>query len=262
VRGRAAARSADCTGRPLRVGIHTGDVVYDRDGVFGDGVNVASRIQSLAEPGSVIVSAKVFDEIRNQRGLDAISLGEFDLKNVRRPMQFFALVAEGLVLPRAGDRAQRARSPGRIAAGGPAGHGEDRIGRACGVPEGPARIQPVDAVMASYGQMPAAEAYAEAEQASLRAVELDPEDGSAHSTLGLVRLFADWDFDGAWAECQKALGMSPGSAQVRHAWAVHLLALGQAVRAIDEMEIAVQLDPLSPLRRSATRLRPRAGSHR
>src|SRR5919108_913210 len=84
---------------PLRVGIHTGDVAYDDDGVFGDGVNVAARIQSLGTSGSVLVSEKVYDEIKNQRHLGAVSLGEFNLKNVQRPLEVFAIVAEGLTLP-------------------------------------------------------------------------------------------------------------------------------------------------------------------
>jgi TolB-like protein/Flp pilus assembly protein TadD len=84
---------------PLRIGIHTGDVVYDDQGVFGDGVNVASRIQSLGTPGSVLVSAKVHDEIRNQPHLSAVSLGEFRLKNVQRPVEVFAMSAEGIVVP-------------------------------------------------------------------------------------------------------------------------------------------------------------------
>jgi TolB-like protein/class 3 adenylate cyclase/Flp pilus assembly protein TadD len=84
---------------PLRVGIHTGDIVYDADGVFGDGVNVASRIQSLGTPGSVLVSAKVQDEIKNQSGRSAVSLGQFNLRNVNRPIEVFAMVAQGLAVP-------------------------------------------------------------------------------------------------------------------------------------------------------------------
>jgi len=55
---------------PLRVGIHSGDVVHDDDGVFGDGVNVASRIQALSIPVGVLISGKVFDEVKNHPGRD------------------------------------------------------------------------------------------------------------------------------------------------------------------------------------------------
>ncbi|MEE8114161.1 MAG: tetratricopeptide repeat protein, partial [Nitrososphaerales archaeon] len=60
---------------------------------------VASRIESLAEPGSIMISEKVFDEIKNQPPLTARSLGEVELKNVKRPMEVFALINEGLVIP-------------------------------------------------------------------------------------------------------------------------------------------------------------------
>lgn len=84
---------------PLRIGVHTGDIVHDHGGVFGDGVNVAARVQSLAAPGSVLVSEKVFDEIKNQPDLEARSLGSFRLKNVQRPLEVHAMVGEGLAIP-------------------------------------------------------------------------------------------------------------------------------------------------------------------
>jgi Flp pilus assembly protein TadD len=65
--------------------------------------------------------------------------------------------------------------------------------------------------------------------------------------MGLLRLFADWDMEAAYTECQKALSTSPGSARVRHAWAILLQASGEAAKAVEELEAAVQLDPLSPV---------------
>lgn len=100
----------------LRTGIHTGDVVYDREGVFGDGVNVASRIQGLATPGAVLASGKVFDEIKNQPHLATASLGEFRLKNVQRPVRVYAVAADGVALPGAHAVAARgSRAPESIA---------------------------------------------------------------------------------------------------------------------------------------------------
>jgi len=84
---------------PLRVGIHTGDIVYSDDGIFGDGVNVASRIEGLSVSGSVLISEKVHDEIRNHPEFDTKSLGKFNLKNVKRPMEVFAIANEGLFVP-------------------------------------------------------------------------------------------------------------------------------------------------------------------
>ena len=84
---------------PVRIGLHIGDIIRDEDGVYGDGVNVAARIQGLSVPGAVMISGKVFDEIKNHPELPATALGEFDLKNVRDPMRVFAITAPGLVVP-------------------------------------------------------------------------------------------------------------------------------------------------------------------
>jgi class 3 adenylate cyclase len=75
----------------LRIGIHMSDVVHSGDTVLGDGVNIASRIHALAEPGGICVSAFVYDEIRNKPGLRVRDLGERKLKNVSRPIRVYAL---------------------------------------------------------------------------------------------------------------------------------------------------------------------------
>ncbi len=84
---------------PLRIGIHTGDIVYNDEGIYGDGVNVASRIEGLATSGSVLISGKLYDEIKNHQAFKTVSLGEYDLKNVKKPMEVFALTNDGLVTP-------------------------------------------------------------------------------------------------------------------------------------------------------------------
>ena len=76
---------------PLRIGIHTGDVVFMEDELYGDVLNIASRIESFAIPGGVFISAKVYDEIRNQKEIRAVSMGMYHLKNVTEPMQIFAI---------------------------------------------------------------------------------------------------------------------------------------------------------------------------
>jgi len=85
----------------IRIGIHVGDIAEAGDGVYGDGVNVAARLEAFAPPGGVVVSSRVFDEIRNQRDLDAVSMGPVHLKNVARPVELFTLVGEGLPAPEA-----------------------------------------------------------------------------------------------------------------------------------------------------------------
>jgi TolB-like protein/class 3 adenylate cyclase/Flp pilus assembly protein TadD len=404
----------------LRIGIHTGDIVYDDDGVFGDGVNVASRIQGLGTPGCILVSAKVYDEIKNQPHLQVVSLGEFNLKNVQRPIEVLAVAGEGMALPpptapvaravqeqhsiavlpfsnmsadleneyfsdgiteelinlltrvnglqvtartssfafkgrhqdvrqiaaqldvdmvlegsvrKAGDRvritAQLINAVNgyhifsqnydrRLVdifelqdeiAGAIVAAVQDRL-----MPERAARAQwearmdrleaflatkrtspeahaahlhglyeynkwtpeglrrsiklfeqclvddpdyaPAHAVlsraygyMASSGQMDMEVGRRAAESAAERAVELDPQLGEAHVALGIGRLFYHWDVDAAYEHIQKGLGLNPSSAIARQAFGIYLIVMGDAERAIEEMEMAANLDPLSMLMR-------------
>jgi len=80
----------------LRIGIHVGDVVFAEGEVYGDGVNVASRLEQLAAPGGICVSGRVYSEIRNKPGIEAIFMGEKTLKNVDLPMKVYALAVEEL----------------------------------------------------------------------------------------------------------------------------------------------------------------------
>jgi TolB-like protein/class 3 adenylate cyclase/Tfp pilus assembly protein PilF len=83
----------------LRIGIHTGDITIDNQNIYGDGVNLASRIESLAVPGSIFISEKVYDEIKNQQNISAREMGYFEFKNVLTPMRVFAIDNYGLVVP-------------------------------------------------------------------------------------------------------------------------------------------------------------------
>jgi TolB-like protein/Tfp pilus assembly protein PilF len=84
---------------PLRIGIHLGDIVYEDDGAYGDGLNVASRIESLSVAGAVLFSDKVHEEIKNHPELTKKSLGRFELKNVKQHIEVFALTDESLTVP-------------------------------------------------------------------------------------------------------------------------------------------------------------------
>jgi len=83
----------------VRIGLHIGDVMFDDNGIYGDSVNVASRIESLATPGGVFISEKLFDEVKNNEGISTKSLGYFELKNVKQPMQVYAITNPGIVIP-------------------------------------------------------------------------------------------------------------------------------------------------------------------
>jgi TolB-like protein/Flp pilus assembly protein TadD len=83
----------------LRIGIHTGDIIVEEEAIYGDGVNLASRIESLAVPGGIFISEKVYDEIKNQQGISTRELGYFELKNVKHPVRIFAIANSGIVVP-------------------------------------------------------------------------------------------------------------------------------------------------------------------
>lgn len=83
----------------LRIGIHHGEVVFEADDIFGDAVNIASRIQTLAIPGSILFSQKVQEELKNKSGYQMVSLGIFEFKNVAKPMEVFALIIVGFPVP-------------------------------------------------------------------------------------------------------------------------------------------------------------------
>jgi adenylate cyclase len=80
---------------PLRVGIHIGDIVRDGDDLYGDGVNIASRVQNLAPVGAVLFTERVLEDIRSHPELPYKSLGKYSLKNIAQPVQVYALSGPG-----------------------------------------------------------------------------------------------------------------------------------------------------------------------
>ena len=84
---------------PLRIGLHIGEVIYEDGKIMGDGVNIASRIQSLGLAGSITFSKEIYDKIRNHQDFKTVYLGRYKLKNVEDPMEVFVLANEGLTVP-------------------------------------------------------------------------------------------------------------------------------------------------------------------
>ncbi len=399
---------------PLRIGIHTGDVVHDENGVFGDGVNVASRIERLGVPGSVLISGKVFDEVKNQSEIMTHPLGSFNLKNVRHPTRVYAIANSGLSIPAESavqaNRPARTRSiavlpfvnmssdpeneffsdgiteeiinaltrvnglqvTARTSSFAFKNHNKDvrEIAHQLGVThilEGSVRkagqrvrvtgqlisakdgyhlmseaydgsledifalqdeiaqqivehlaghLVPVptsderrkDGLVSGHshdteayseylrgrfhfwrwtppsareaikhyersiemdpdcalpysglalcytylgatGHLSSAIAYAEARKYARAAVELEESDGEAHSTLAIISLLIDRDWDTAYRSFQKALTLTPGSAEVHQLYSIYLRTLGDREASLQEAETALQLDPLSsPIR--------------
>lgn len=78
----------------LRVGINIGDVIVEPDDIFGDGVNIAARLEGIAEPGGICISSSAYDHIRGKIRATFADLGERDLKNIGRPIRVFRIMAD------------------------------------------------------------------------------------------------------------------------------------------------------------------------
>lgn len=399
---------------PVRIGIHSGDVVHDENGVFGDGVNVASRIEGLGVAGAVLISGKVYDEVKNQTDIKTRSLGSFNLKNIAHETRVYAVSNRGLAIPPEAalrdDRASRSRSiavlpfvnmssdpeneffsdgiteeiinaltrvnglqvTARTSSFAFKNHNDDirTIASKLGVThvlEGSVRragnrvrvtaqlisandgyhlmsevydgtlndifalqdemsVQIVEHLaerlgpvptsggsvdehlvhghsrdteayqeylkgnfefarftppasrkaiehyersvqldpdfglpysgmagaytfLGAIGHMRADEAYPAAERAAQKALTMEEGRGDAYGALALVRFFYHWDWDGAYRAFQKALSLTPGSADVHQFYSMFLRALNEPDEALKEAEIALRLDPLSsPIR--------------
>jgi class 3 adenylate cyclase/TolB-like protein len=87
----------------VRVGIHVGDIVLDDGDVYGDGVNVASRLESMSPVGGICVSNTVYDELRNKKEFDGVELGLQSLKGVGRLVEIYGLKGDLLTEPKPSD---------------------------------------------------------------------------------------------------------------------------------------------------------------
>ena len=95
----------------LRIGIHTGDVSVEDETIYGDGVNLASRIESIAVSGSIFISEKVYDELKNQGDIQVRELGVFEFKNVKNPVRVYAIANSGIVVPNRADLTGKMKQP-------------------------------------------------------------------------------------------------------------------------------------------------------
>jgi class 3 adenylate cyclase len=83
----------------FRIGINLGDVIVERDDIFGDDVNIAARLQSMAEPGGILISGTVFDQVKNKLSLSFNFLGPQRLKNIDAEVPAYSAVMDGATRP-------------------------------------------------------------------------------------------------------------------------------------------------------------------
>jgi TolB-like protein/class 3 adenylate cyclase len=80
----------------FRIGINLGDILIEGDDILGDGVNVAARLEGIAEPGGICISASAYDQVPGKVDVEFTDLGEQELKNIARPVRAYAVVRDGL----------------------------------------------------------------------------------------------------------------------------------------------------------------------
>ena len=79
----------------FRIGINLGDVIHDESRIYGDGINIAARLEALAEPGGVLVSNTVYDQVRGKLPLNFEDVGERQVKNIEQPVRMYRLHVPG-----------------------------------------------------------------------------------------------------------------------------------------------------------------------
>ena len=94
----------------LRIGVNLGDVIVDGGDIFGDGVNIAARLQALAQPGTVCISHSVYEQVRNKIDLDYHPLGSHRVKNIAERVRAYA-VGMAAATPRPRVRSTPRRAP-------------------------------------------------------------------------------------------------------------------------------------------------------
>ena len=106
------AGSPDGSRVMLRIGVNLGDIIVEGSDLYGDGVNVAARLEAISEPGGVCISGTVFDHIKGKVDLDFSDLGEQRVKNIEQPVRVYRVVLE--------QEGETESSADRSSAGGPA----------------------------------------------------------------------------------------------------------------------------------------------
>ena len=77
----------------FRIGVNLGDVVEEEGRIYGDGVNIAARVEGLAEAGGICISGRAYDQVENKLGLEYENLGEHKVKNITRPIRVYRVLS-------------------------------------------------------------------------------------------------------------------------------------------------------------------------
>ncbi|MEE8188600.1 MAG: tetratricopeptide repeat protein [Kiloniellales bacterium] len=99
----------------FRVGINVGDIIVEDDDIYGDGVNIAARLEGLARPGGICISGKVYDEVHSKLDLTYQSMGAQRVKNIEEPVRAYSILLDGEAAPAKGVRGRRGLGTAQLA---------------------------------------------------------------------------------------------------------------------------------------------------
>ncbi len=120
--GRAQRPAAAERRSQFRIGVNVGDIVIDESDIFGDGVNVAARLEALAEPGGICISRTAYDQLHDKLDITFEDFGEQQVKNIARPVRAYRVVTDAVVrLPATAAPCRRRQVPRWVIAAGIAG---------------------------------------------------------------------------------------------------------------------------------------------
>ncbi|MGI9547938.1 MAG: adenylate/guanylate cyclase domain-containing protein [Flavobacteriaceae bacterium] len=88
---------------PLRIGIHIGEIVRKGHDIFGDGLNIASRIESMGVANSVLISSDIYFQVKNHPAIKTVKIGDFTFKNIERDITLYAISNDDLAIPQLAD---------------------------------------------------------------------------------------------------------------------------------------------------------------
>jgi len=109
--GRTQCRVARRAPHRVPIGINLGDIINDGDDIFGDGVNIAARLEALAEPGGICVSRVVRDQVRDRLAIAFEDRGEQRVKNIARPVRIYRVLLGTEATPAATEVSDAALNP-------------------------------------------------------------------------------------------------------------------------------------------------------
>ncbi len=191
----------------FRIGINLGDIIVDNEDIHGDGVNIAARLESIAEAGGICISADVYRQVRNRPDFNFVDLGEKSVKNIQTPIQVYRVSSGEQV----GKLSVASQPPEPVRSDSPIEGGSNPLGTLLENASGTSQQLPKIMVGRDSEKQLLSEAYREAKQGQGNIVLIRGEPGIGKSCL--AGTFAeDAKDESTWVvygQCHETLGSPP-----------------------------------------------------